>query len=334
MVASSPWNGQFMRYAQLVVSSSNSARALVVSSTELDASKYNNGVSAQLRVRFEVRASDVETPNTLVARVYNLSESTRNTIIKEYDTVTLTAGYVNGNRGNIFQGDIKRFGFGRERNVDSFLDIMAGDGDKVYNFGVINQTFPAGATDVQELSALAKAMNIPVAKTADGYLTTGGILPRGKTRWGMARSALSELSKKNDCRWSIQNGVLTLIPNKGYLPGDAIVINSATGMLGMPESTDNGIMVRCLLNPFIKIGQAVRINNRDINQTVVKSQFGFPTYNSLYYPATVSKGFLYRVLVAEHFGDTRGSGSDWITELTCLDIDPSSPATTSVSSPG
>jgi hypothetical protein len=327
-MTSSPWNGQFMRYAQLVVSSSNSARALVVSSTELDASKYNNGVSAQLRFRFEVRASDVDTPNTMVARAYNLSESTRNTIIKEYDTVTLTAGYENGNKGNIFQGNIKRFGFGRERNVDSFLDIMAGDGDKAYNESVINQTFPAGATDAQSLSALAAAMAIPVDQMANGYLLTGGILPRGKTMFGMARVHMAELAKKNNCRWSIQNGVVTLIPESGYLPGEAIVINSSTGMIGTPESTDNGIMIRCQLNPFIKIGRAVKINNKDINQAVVKSQFGFPSYQSLYYPATVTGAGLYRVLVAEHFGDTRGQ--DWYTDLTCLSIDFSSPAKTSV----
>lgn len=306
-------NSQFGRFGQLVVS------------------KGGKGLDiSNLRFRFEVRASDVETPNTLVVRVYNLSEETVNSIIKEFDTVTLTAGYENGNKGNIFQGDIKQFYFGRERNVDRFLEIRAGDGDRAYNNAIINQTFPAGTTDAQELSAIAAAMNIPVAETAEGFLATGGILPRGKTRWGMARAQMAELAKKNDCRWSIQNGVITLVPNTGYLPGQAVDINSSTGMIGTPEQTDNGIIVRCLLNPAIKIGQAVHINNRDINQATIKSQM-WPSYLSQYYPATVTNDGLYRVLVAEHFGDTRGSGGgDWATELVCLDIDPSSTGRSSV----
>jgi hypothetical protein len=270
----------------------------------------------------------VETPNTMIVRVYNLKDETVNAI-KEFDTVTLVAGYVNGNKGNIFQGDIKQIHFGRERNVDRFVEIRAGDGDQAYNFAVINQTFPAGTNDQQQLSAIASAMQLPVAQTAEGFMTTGGILPRGKTMFGMARLHMAELAKRNDCRWSIQNGVVTLVPNTGYLPGQAVEINSSTGMIGTPEQTDNGIIVRCLLNPAIQIGQAVKINNRDINQTTVKSQF-WPSYTSQYYPATITNDGLYRVLVAEHYGDTRGTGNDWYTELTCLDIDPSSPSINSV----
>jgi hypothetical protein len=130
----------------------------------------------------------------------------------------------------------------------------------------MNQTFPAGASDQQTLSALASSMGLPVAQSADGYVETGGTLPRGKTLFGMARTHLAELAKRNDCRWSIQNGVVTLVPNTGYLPGTAVEINSGTGMMGTPEQTDNGIIVRCLLNPAIQIGQAVKINNRDVNQ--------------------------------------------------------------------
>jgi hypothetical protein len=90
-VTSTPWNGQFIRFGQLVVSKGGQGLDL-----------------SNLRFRFEVRASDAETPNTLIVRVYNLVEQTVNSIIQEYDTVTLTAGYVNGNQGNIFQCDIKR----------------------------------------------------------------------------------------------------------------------------------------------------------------------------------------------------------------------------------
>ena len=168
-VTQGPPDGQFLRYAQLVVS------------------KDSRGIDlSNMRIRFEVRASDVETPNTAVIRVYNLKPDTVNIIVQRgnpsnsFNMVTLTAGYQNGNKANIFQGDIKQFRFGKERNVDSYLDIMAGDGDRAYNESIVNQTFPPGATDSQQLSVLAAAMGLPVANTTEGYLTMGGILPRGR----------------------------------------------------------------------------------------------------------------------------------------------------------
>lgn len=309
-----PENGQFLRKAQLVVS------------------KGANGLDlSDLRFNFQIKASDCETPNTAFIRVYNLKEQTRQQIIAEYDSVTLQAGYQYGNYGIIFQGSIKQFRFGRERNVDGYLDIYAADGDEAYNFGVINQSFGPGSSFSDQLSALATAMNVKIDPNATSFLATGGILPTGKVMFGMARLYMAALAKNNNCRWSIQNGVLTLIPLTGYLPGTAVAINSSSGMIGTPEQTDNGIKVRCYLNPLIKIGQAVKINNADINQAVVKEQF-FPSYTSQYYPATVANDGIYRVIVAEYEGDTRGN--DWFTELTCLDIDPSSPANTSVLSHG
>jgi hypothetical protein len=312
--AQGPATGQFLRFAQLVVSKGASGLDL-----------------SGLRFRFEVRASDVETPNTMSVRVYNPKSETVNSIIQEFDTVTLSAGYQNGTQANIFQGDIKQFRFGRERNVDNYLDILAADGDQAYNESVINQSFPAGSTNSQQLSAIAGSFGLPVDSTADSYLSTGGILPRGKVMFGMARLHAAILAKSNNTRWSIQNGILTLVPVTGYLPGQAIQINSASGMIGTPEQTDNGILIRCYINPLIKIGQLVQINNGDINQAVVKSQ-SYPSYTSLYYPATIANDGFYRVLVAEHVGDLRSN--DFYTELTCLDVDTSSPSTSAVQAQG
>jgi hypothetical protein len=63
-------------------------------------------------------------------------------------------------------------------------------------------------------------------------------------------------------------------------------------MIGTPEQTEGGIMIRCYLNPLIRIGQLVQINNADINRNTLNKQM-FPSYVSQYYPATVTHdGFL------------------------------------------
>jgi hypothetical protein len=350
-----PASGQFLRFGQLLISKSTPATPTTTSlgATSLGQvdgiTTFQTGISetpntsfgidlSQLRFRFEVRASDVETPNTLVVRVYNAAQQTVNSITKEFDTVTLTAGYQNGNKGTIFQGNIKQTFEGRERNVDRYLDIMAGDGDIAYTQGVVNQTFPANTTTAQEFAAYVASVastGLTAAVSAPGILNeTGGTNPknlRGKTVFGMFRLAMGDLAQRVNARWSIQNGVVTLIPITGYLPGQAVQINSATGMIGTPEQTEGGIMIRCYLNPLIRIGQLVQINQGDINQNTLNKQM-FPSYTSQFYPATTTHDGFYRVLVHEMNGDTRGN--EWYSELTCLAADISSPVATAVQSNG
>ena len=349
-VTQGPATGQWLRYGSLIVSKSTpttttqslgitsqgNVNGVPTFSTGVAETQNNSfGIDlSQLRFRFEVRASDVETPNTMYVQVYNVAQQTANRINQEFDTVTLTAGYQTGNKGNIFTGDIRQTFQGRERNVDSYIDICAGDGDQAYIQSVVNKTFPAGTTLAQQAQDLMPT-GLTLAPSAIGILNgTGGLAPkniRAKTQFGMWRLAMGNIADQVNARWSIQNGVVTLIPNTGYLPGQAVQINSATGMIGTPEQTEDGIKIRCYLNPLIRIGQLVQINNGDINRNTLNKQM-FPSYVSQYYPATVTNDGFYRVIVAEHVGDIRGT--DWYTELTCLAADISSPAASSVQSNG
>jgi hypothetical protein len=290
---------------------------------------------SNLRFRFEVSAADVETPNNCSIRVYNPSKETMREAIAEYSSVILNAGY-EGNIAQIFKGTIKQFRRGKERNVDSFLDILAADGDLAYNFGLVNVSLAAGTKPEQQVQQLIAGMQktdpaISLDPNAAFYLTERNFpQPRGKVLFGLAREYMRDVADTNNVRWFIDNGVVKLVPITGYLPGDAIEINSLTGMIGSPEATEQGIIVECLLNPLIKLGTAIKLNNDDITTTALKSQL-FPGYTDLAFVAKVeSTGAdgLYRVIVVEHSGDTRDQ--EWYSKLICLLIDKSSPADQSV----
>src|ERR1700751_5266995 len=109
---------------------------------------------SEMRFKFKTTNSDAEHPNTLYVRVYNLSKQTVARIGTEFNTVTLQAGYENGNFGIIFQGTIKQTETGKERNVDSYLDIWAADGDLWYNNEFINLSLAAGQTPQQVIGAI------------------------------------------------------------------------------------------------------------------------------------------------------------------------------------
>lgn len=303
---------QFGRTASLIVANQTVAKDL-----------------SQLHFRFSVRASDVETPNTAEVRVYNLKPNTVAEILKEFTAVIIQVGYA-GQLATVFSGTIKQFKQGKERNVDTFLDILAADSDQLYNFGTVNQSIQGGSTYQDRFNAICGVLGAPKDPNADGYLgATGGILPRGKVLFGLGRSYLRDLARSTGTRWSFQNGQLTLIPLTGYLPGDVITIDSKSGMISVPEATDQGVEVTVLMNPLILVGQRVRINSADIVQTVIREQ-GYPNYTSLNYVASVPPGLgTYRVMVAEHEGDTRAN-SPWYSYLTCLAVDPSAQQEASV----
>lgn len=282
-----------------------------------------------LRIQFRVMQADVDSPNTLVARVWNLSRQTAQSIRDEYQQVTLQAGYQAGNFAIIFQGTIKQVKQGRANARDTYVDIFAGDGDEAYNFAVVNKALAAGSKVRDQLDATTQAMQ--KFNVSQGYipneLGTGGTLPRGKVLFGMAREQMNQITASTGTSWSIQNGKVIVIEETGYLPDEVAVLTSDTGLIGSPEATENGVEATILLNPLIKIGQRVQINNASINQRKIIEQ-GFPRYSDLSFPANTTADGIYRALVIEHEGDTWGD--PWYSYITCLAVDPSSSPGSSV----
>jgi hypothetical protein len=274
---------------------------------------------SEMRIRFAVVRGDISTPNTADIRVYNLSENTIQKIEQEFTRVVLQAGYA-GNYGVIFDGTIKQVRRGRESQTDTYLDITAADGDSAYNWAVMNVTLAAGSTPKDHLEQILRSMASRGISMGEAPELSTGRLPRGKVFYGMTRDFLDIFGRTQDVSWSIQDGKLTLIPNNAYLPGESVVVTSATGMVGLPEQTQNGISVRTLLNPGIRVGKRLKIDNASIQRLRLNPAplTEAATSLALVQVKLNSDGF-YKVLIANHFGDTRGN--TWYTDSICISID-------------
>jgi hypothetical protein len=275
-----------------------------------------NGLDlSNLRIKFVVKRSDTMTPNIADIRVYNLEENTALQIRKEFTKVVLQAGY-DSNFGVIFQGNIKQVILGRESATDTFIDIIAGDGDRAYNFSIVNATLAAGSTQADQINTAVNSMN--AKGVTAGNLGTPPVnqLPRGKVMWGNSRDYLRDAANTAGSTWSIQDEKVTFVPKGSYLPGERVVLTSKTGMIGTPQQTNEGVNVKCLINPNIKIGGRIQIDNASIAQ--YKINLSVPN-SAANIPAPLTADGVYYVLVAEHTGDTRGI--DWYTSLICLNID-------------
>ncbi len=278
--------------------------------------KDQNGLDlSELRIKFSVKRSDTMTPNVADIRVYNLEEQTALRVRKEFTRVILQAGYED-NFGVIFQGNIKQVIIGRESATDTFIDIVAGDGDRAYNFAVVNATIAKGSTQADQVTAAINSM-APKGVTA-GQLgdLPANQLPRGKAMYGNARTYLRDAAQTTQHSWSIQDEKVTFVAKKAYLPGERVVLTSKTGMIGTPQQTNEGVNVKCLLNPNIKIATRVQIDNASIQR--FKINLSVPN-SAANIPAPLTADGVYYVLVVEHTGDTRGI--EWYSNLICLNID-------------
>lgn len=292
---------------------------------------------SEFRIVFETANADTESPNNMRCRVFNLrAETVQRILTRDYTRVVLKAGY-EGQYGLVFDGTIKQFRTGRENVTDSYLDILAADGDDAFNFTAMNDVVAKGTAQADELDRYAKELAKNGVTLDDdakaGLIAFGGTVPRirGKVLWGNARIGLGSLIDTNRATFSIQNGKLTIIPLNGYKPGDVFVLNALTGLVGVPRQTQDGIECRVLLNPKIVIGGRVQLDNRLISQEFQQRQLpggfnlgvpynrrtGVDPHSAL---ASVTLDGVYRVFVCEHRGDTRGQ--DWYTDITALAVDP------------
>ncbi|WP_072378840.1 hypothetical protein [Novosphingobium sp. NDB2Meth1] len=287
---------QFIRKAGLLIGDS---------STAID-------VSA-LHFSFRIKQAEVGVPQTASIRVYNLSDQTFQRI-REYTRVELSAGYQRGAYGVIFSGEIIQAKAGRENAVDSYVDLIAAEGYSSHQ-QPISVTLARGATvlDVAKAAAAAMGRKLNVYTT-----TTPPQLPRGTVQYGMARRALTDAATKMGAIWFYSNDGIDLVAVDSPRAGEATVINGATGMIGWPEQTQDGIRVRCLLNPNLTLGDTIKLDNASVQAATFTTAYQQQVQNTNL-PRPDADG-LYRMYVIEHFGNTRGA--DWYSDIICLSLDP------------
>jgi hypothetical protein len=179
---------------------------------------------------------------------------------------------------------------------------------------------PAGSSQATIADVLLAAMS--KYGVTQGYLPalpSNGLI-RGRVMYGMARDEYRDFAWQNNCKWSIQDGALTMIPYTSYIANTSIpIISVSTGLIGVPEQTPQGINIRTLLNPKLKIGQLVQLTagvntfRRGLDLPSQVKNIGTTLQ------AQTSADGLYYVMVAQHAGDTRGN--EWYTDVTALSVD-------------
>ncbi|QHM71270.1 phage protein [Mixta intestinalis] len=296
------------------------------------ASDSGNGLElSTFKTTFNISWPDTRWPRTAVFKIWNLSAATANRIqAGEFTGVQLEAGYQD-NCGLIFTGKIRYSITGRDSPTDIFVIIQAVDSHDAYNYATLNTTLAAGHSLAEQHQTLLSGLQpygIVRGATPDFSSVR---FPRGKTFFGMARDTADNLAGQCRASWQYVNGQLVLVPDDKYVH-EAVVLNSATGLIGLPQQTIGaGVNVRCLINPAIQINGLIRLDQELIYRTMlpgsdisaapgrintVNNGALQQTDGSISQPASISTDGEYIVKNITYTGDTRGK--PWYMDLVCI----------------
>lgn len=227
-----------------------------------------------LRCSFNVRKTALLESNEGVITLWNLSPETESRIISEGTDVILEAGYEE-NMSIIFMGKIIQPIRGKENGTDYYLKLICLDGDGYLNLAFSSTTLEKNQTRREIAKQIMRASthsdnqvlvesleNIPGTSVVDGSFTT---LERPKVVFGKTSEIINELARMGNATSYIDNGELKFLTQDDEPDLDtAWEINEKTGMIGDPKQSSYQVNVKTLLNPQVKIGDYIHLNNQSI----------------------------------------------------------------------
>jgi len=302
-------------------------------STEQAASGPSEGLElGALRVTFNVHNNTVTTPNELNARVYNMAPETMKKVV-QFGRVKLTAGYKYGQYGVIFDGKVMQYRRGKENPTDTYLEIIAFDGDDLSK-SISARRYEAGTKESKVIKDLIKDTGMPEGHISDKVGTD--VLVRPWVIAGMTQKYLRDLMLKYNANCWPDQGKLHIVSQRELLPGEAVVLSPRTGLVGIPEATPEGIQARCLLNPRLRAGTRVKLDNALISGVAFipgqgeisgSTNLAGTQYDSAMggnaggvpIPGPTSPTGDYKIALIEWNGDSRGQ--PWYCDLVCVAVD-------------
>lgn len=200
-----------------------------------------------LRINFEITKSVLSFPNLCKLVIYNPNEETKSALQKKFTKIILNVGY-EGDLRLLFKGEIRNI-FQSKSGVDRLLTVYAGDGERDWQNATFNKTFAESVTMKSVIEDVLKTFEELSIGILDGLPETADKL-RGQTLSGSSKDIMDQFADEYGFDWSIQDGEVIVTPIESPLQNDeAVLINSATGMIGSPTVTEIGADVTTLLNP-------------------------------------------------------------------------------------
>lgn len=256
-----------------------------------------SGVWEGLRLAFRVEKGGDASPNKADLTIYNLSADSR-AFVKKGMIVRLEAGYAS-NCKLVFTGSIELADHDHE-GVDWVTKIHSADGVRAYRGIVLSESFGPKTTEESVIRAIAEKMKVTIGELKLNPRPKGlkgkqpkALFNKGVAISGAASAALTRLCSSRGLRWSIQDGVLQVLPYREQLSQLAVLLTPETGLIGSPTATETGVKMVSLMQGGVNPGRAIQLQS------------------------AILKG-VYLAENVKHEGDTHGN--DWYTVVDAIKL--------------
>ena len=202
--------------------------------------------------------------------------------------------------------------------------------DLAFTTSITTQTLAAGYTVADVNKALMKDFNAKGAVEGRSPEMPATVFPRGRVLFGMTRNLMDNVASQCKADWMFVDGKREMVAKGDYVH-EAIVLNSATGLIGMPQQTiGSGVNVRCLINPNIRVNGLIELDQKSVyrtalgNNDVAMTQGRITDQNNngnitvegtTAQPASIATDGVYIVRGIMYTGDTRGQA--WYMDMMC-----------------
>lgn len=225
-------------------------------------------------------------PNESTINIRNLKKETRDFLTRENSIVELNAGYAASDlNGLIFKAQID-FALSSRNGVDWETILTCRDGAKTTRNAKIKKVFAKGTPYKTIANELVKVLTTaPVVKNKKGQSndkkvtplkkgsikldTITGTIPKARSLDGLAIDYYAELCRDFNLRWQILDETLHTVESNLSILNETIILDSDSGLLGVPEQTETGWKFPSLLRYDMQPGQQVLVNSEVLKSSVL-----------------------------------------------------------------
>lgn len=243
-----------------------------------------------LRFDFQVIKSLRREPNTCEVKIYNLADSTRQSLeAAEDERVRLDVGY-ESDLHTVFEGDLRKASSTRD-GADVITTIEGGDGERTFRRARVNRAFGENTSVRTVIEEVARSMGIGVGNldaqaSGAGFEGLGNVYVEGTVVSGSSRQSLTDLVRSVGLEWSVQEGNLQLLPFQTALRQTAVLLTPTTGLIGSPSiDSENVMRARSLIVPSIFPGRKVDVRAEFVRGVyrVTKATWNGSTFTNDWY---------------------------------------------------
>lgn len=214
----------------------------------------------QLSIQFEIRKTLLGYPARGRISVLNLGEETIQRITQVYTTVELYGGFA-GAEALLFRGNITNYYKSRLSATSAFVMVVKSS-TSAWEGSKFSKTYRAGtpvSTIIREVAESFDGTIVGQLQFDESWQTNVS----DASFTGSSRRSMDQLARDYNFDWNIVEGEVIVTPRgKTLQDKPTYIISTATGMIGSPIITDQGVDFRILLNPDIMLGRQIEMRSK------------------------------------------------------------------------